>query len=72
MTKQQLEAVLTGARSATVSYRERHMITRFSCIDIPRNITLYRPWIISGLLYGYLDRFNTRVIAIEDILQVEV
>lgn len=72
MNKQQLETIISGAKTAKITYRERHMIDRFICIDIPRKISIIRPLVVSGLLYGYLDRFNVKTISIDDILQVEV
>lgn len=72
MNKQQLETALEGAGTVIITYRERRMIDRSTCIDTPRKVRLLRPWIISGLLYGYLNRFCIRTISIDDILQVEV
>ena len=72
MNKCQLKSIISGAKTAVITYRERHMIDRFTCIDNERTVRIYRPWIVSGLLYGYLDRFNIRSIPLEDILQAEV
>lgn len=72
MNKQKIETALRGTKTAIIAYRERQMIDRFTCIDSERKTRLFRPWIASGLLYGYLDRFNVKAIPIDDILQVEV
>lgn len=72
MNRSQLETALNNTKTAVITYRERRMIDRFTCIDTPRKTCLLRPWIVSGLLYGYLDRFNVKAISIDDILQVEV
>ena len=67
-----IKNIIVNANSITTVYRERLMLTRYSCIDKERRIKLYNPWIISGLLYGYTDRFNIKSISIEDILHMEV
>lgn len=72
MDRSQLVTALNGVKTANITYRERRMIDRFTCIDTPRKTRLIRPWIVSGLLYGYLDRFNVKAVSIDDILQVEV
>lgn len=72
MSRSQLEIIIDGTKTAVITYRERQMITRFTCIDREQKARLCRPWIVSGLLYGYLDRFNIVTISIDDILHVEV
>ena len=72
MNRSQLEAALNGTKTAVITYRERRMITRFTCTDAQQKARLHRPWTVSGLLYGYIDSFNVKAISIDDILQVEV
>lgn len=72
MNRSQLETIISGTKNAVITYRDRRMITRFTCTDTQQKARLHRPWIVSGLLYGYLDRFNVKAISIDDILQVEV
>lgn len=58
-----------------VKYREReflgHYIKPYKCIDHITTVELYKPWRSGSLLYGYVDRFNVKVIAFEDILEME-
>lgn len=39
--------------------------------DQERTVFLYKWWKSGGLLYGYLDRFNTICIPLEDIIETE-
>ena len=54
-----------------IKYRERNMIDCFRCIDTEKTITLSRCFWSGNLLYGYVDRYNTRCISKDDIIAME-
>lgn len=54
-----------------ITYRERHYIGDYKAIDTYKTITLYRTWKSRNLLYGYKDRYNVVVVALEDIKTIE-
>lgn len=54
-----------------VTYWERGIPFDFKRIDHVRTVTFIKTWEVGGLLYGYVDRFNTRAIAKEDIISIE-
>lgn len=54
-----------------VTYRERHFLDRYRCIDTVRKIRIERTFESGGLLYGYTDRFNVVSIPKEFIEKIE-
>ena len=54
-----------------VTYRERHFIDRFRCIDYKRELKAWNYWKSGGLYYFKVDRFNYKVIAVEDTISIE-
>lgn len=58
--------------NATITYRDRHFLDRFRCIDTERKTYLQKIWYVGDLLYGYIDRFNIKCIATEDIIAIEL
>lgn len=54
-----------------VTYLEKGVPFDFKRIDHVRKISLARTFESGGLLYGYVDRFNTVCIAKEDIISIE-
>ena len=52
-----------------VKYRIRHFIDAFKCIETIKTCYLYKSWTNGGLLYGYVDRFQIKTFAIEDIIE---
>ena len=54
-----------------VTYRERHFIDRFRCIDYKRELKAWDYWQSGGLYYFKVDRFNYKVIGIEDTINIE-
>lgn len=54
-----------------VTYKVRYMIDRFRCIDYQRTVYLVRSWRSGGLLYGYVNRFQTVSIPIDMIISIE-
>ena len=54
----------------TITYNERRMIDRFTCVDIQRTIKLRDIWSVGGLLYGYVDSFNIKAIDKDSIIEM--
>ena len=54
----------------TITYNERRMIDRFTCVDTQRTIKLRSIWSVGGLLYGYVDRFNVKAIDKDSIIEM--
>lgn len=58
-------------KAMKVTYRDRRFIDKYRCVDRERQVVFCKTWWVGGLLYGYLDRFNTMTIAREDIIRIE-
>ena len=54
-----------------VTYRERHFIDRFRCIEYKKELKALSYWQSGDLYYFRLDRFNYKVLAIEDTINIE-
>lgn len=54
-----------------VTYIERIMRDRFSCVDRVRTITLYKAWNEGGLVYGYKYRYNIVTLDRAMILEID-
>lgn len=54
-----------------VKYREHVFIDNYKCIDNTCTIRFIKCWKANNLLYGYIDRFNIKSIAIKDIISTE-
>ena len=57
-----------------VTYRERHFIDRYSCIDYTRELFANSYWRdgISGELYYFrLNEFNYKTLGLEEIISIE-
>lgn len=54
-----------------VTYIEKGRPFDFKRIDVERTVYLRKCWRSGGLLYGYLDRFNTITIEIDSIIKIE-
>lgn len=54
-----------------VTYRERHFIDRFRCIDYTKEFRAWNYFQSSGLYYFKVDRFNHKVLAVEDTISIE-
>lgn len=54
-----------------VTYRERHFLDKYRCID--RYITKYfdSKWQVNNLIYFKVSEYNIFCIAIEDIVQID-
>lgn len=54
-----------------VTYRERIFLDRFRCIDYKKEFEVWSYWQSGGLYYFKVDRFNHKVLAIEDVISIE-
>ena len=54
-----------------VIYRERVFIDRFRCIDYKKEFKAWNYWKSGGLYYFKVDRFNYKVIGVEDTISIE-
>ena len=54
-----------------VIYRERDFIDRFRCIDYKRELKAWSYWRDGDLYYFKVDRFNYKVLAVEDTINIE-
>ena len=54
-----------------VTYRERVFIDRFRCIDYKKELKGWSYWQSGDLYYFKVDRFNYKVIGIEDTTSIE-
>lgn len=54
-----------------VTYRERIFIDTYKCIDYKKEFKALSYWRSGGLYYFKVDRFNYKVIGIEDTISIE-
>ena len=54
-----------------VTYRERIFLDRFRCIDYKKELKALNYWQSGDLYYFKLDRFNYKVLGIEDTISIE-
>ena len=56
-----------------ITYRERHYITKYTCMDFERTIFADDYWIPDGtsLIYFKVNRFEVKTLAKEDIIRIE-
>lgn len=54
-----------------ITYRERIFLDRFRCIDYKKEFKAWSYWRSGGLYYFKIDRFNHKVLAIEDTISIE-
>ena len=54
-----------------VTYRERIFLDRFRCIDYKKELKAWNYWQSGGLYYFKVDRFNHKVLAIEDTISIK-
>ena len=54
-----------------VTYRERVFIDHFRCIDYKKELKAWSYWRSGSLYYFKVDRFNYKVIGIEDTINIE-
>ncbi len=53
-----------------VKYRERHFLDKYRCIDTFHELKTEKYFCSGNLLYCYTDRYNVKVIAKEDIIEM--
>ena len=54
-----------------VTYRERIFIDKYKCIDYKKELKALSYWQYGNLYYFKVDRFNHKVLAIEDTINIE-
>ena len=54
-----------------ITYRERIFLDRFRCIDYKKEFKAWSYWQSGGLYYFKVDKFNHKVLAIEDTISIE-
>lgn len=54
-----------------VTYRDRHFLDRFRCIDTVRSFRAISSFVQGGLTYFRVDRYNYKVIETNFIISVE-
>ena len=54
-----------------VTYRERIFLNRFRCIDYKKELKALSYWRSGDLYYFKVDRFNYKVLGIEDTISIE-
>ena len=54
-----------------VTYRERIFIDRFRCIDYKKELKALSYFKSGDLYYFKVDRFNHKVLAVEDTISIE-
>ena len=54
-----------------VTYRERHFLDKYRCIDYTRELFAHSYWQSGSLYYFKVDRFNYKVLSVEDTINIE-
>ena len=54
-----------------VIYRERVFIDTYKCIEFKRELKALSYWQSGGLYYFKVDKFNHKVLAVEDTISIE-
>ena len=54
-----------------ITYRERIFLDRFRCIDYKKEFRAWNYWQSGSLYYFKVDKFNHKVLAIEDTISIE-
>lgn len=54
-----------------ITYRERIFIDTYKCIEYKKEFKAWSYFQSSSLYYFKLDKFNHKVLAIEDIISIE-
>ena len=54
-----------------ITYRERIFIDRFKCIDYKKELKAWSYWQSGDLYYFKIDRFNYKVLGVEDTISIE-
>ena len=54
-----------------VTYRERVFIDKYKCLDYKKELKAWSYWQSGGLYYFKVDRFNYKVLGVEDTISIE-
>ena len=54
-----------------VIYRERVFIDKYKCLEFKKELKAWSYWQAGGLYYFKVDRFNYKVLAVEDTISIE-
>ena len=54
-----------------VTYRERVFIDTYKCIEFKKEFKAWSYWRSGNLYYFKVDRFNYKVLAVEDTINIE-
>ena len=54
-----------------VTYRERIFIDTYKCLEFKKELKALNYWQSGNLYYFKVDRFNHKVLAIEDTISIE-
>ena len=54
-----------------ITYKERHFISKYRCIDYTKELFAYSYFVAEDLYYFKVDRFNYKVLGIEDTISIE-
>ena len=54
-----------------VIYRERVFIDAYKCIEFKRELKAWSYWRSGSLYYFKVDRFNYKVLGVEDTINIE-
>ena len=54
-----------------ITYRERVFIDTYKCIEFKKEFKAWSYWQSGDLYYFKVDRFNYKVIAVEDTINIE-
>ena len=54
-----------------IIYRDRIFLDKYKCIDYKKELKALSYWQSGGLYYFKVDRFNHKVLAIEDTISIE-
>ena len=54
-----------------VTYRERVFIDKYKCFEFKKELKAWSYWRSGGLYYFKVDRFNHKVLSVEDTISIE-
>ena len=54
-----------------VIYRDRGFIDTYKCIEVKRGLKAWSYWRSGDLYYFKVDRFNYKVLGVEDTISIE-
>ena len=54
-----------------ITYRERIFIDKYKCLEFKKELKVWSYWQSGGLYYFKVDRFNYKVLGVEDTISIE-